>query len=255
MMFSSFTRLNKAIVFLCSWLLLVQCSPAKGPLLLPTYQVLPVDNSYTIDSLAEATISPYRQQLIREMDVIIGQSNKRLTEKEVESLLGNFVSDAIFIQSSQYHAGKIHMSVINNGGLRAPIPEGPVKLSNIYELMPFENFLYILELNGSQTEALFNLLASNKRLAIANSVVIVDNDRPTKIFIDGAPYKEDQTYVLAVSDYLAQGGAGMEFLKQAKVLEVTEVKIRDLIIEHIKGLDSKSIPIDAEIEGRVRLLP
>ena len=245
----------RVAIWLVTMLALVHCAPSKKPVLVPSYQLLPVDDSYRGDSLAEATIAPYRHQLATEMDVVIGHSNKRLTEQELESLLGNFVADAILSEGSHYYDGTIHMSVINNGGLRAPIPEGPVKISNIYELMPFENVLYILELNGSQTKALFDLLASTRRVAIANSVVIIENDKPVKIFIDGTPFREDSNYVLAVSDYLAQGGGGMEFLKDAKVLSVEDIKIRDLIIDHIARLDSIGQPVDAEIEGRVRLIP
>jgi len=247
--------INCRVTIWLAILALVQCAPAKKPVLVPSYQLLPIDSSYTIDSLAEATISPFRQQVNAEMDLVIGHSNKSLIEKEVESLLGNFVADAILLESSRYFNDKIHLSVINNSGLRAPIPEGPVKIADIYELMPFENFLYVLELDGSQTKALFDLLASSKRVAVSNSVVIVENDKPVKIFIDGSPFREDKNYILAVSDYLAQGGGGMEFLKGAKVLAAENVKIRDLIIDHISRLDSIGQPVDAEIEGRVRLIP
>jgi 2',3'-cyclic-nucleotide 2'-phosphodiesterase (5'-nucleotidase family) len=241
-------------VLLMPVLLLLACKSSSGTVLTPDFQLLTVDASYVNDSSAELLISPYRDQLTKAMDVTIGHSSKRLTEKEGESLLGNFVADAILEQSSLYYPDKIHLSVINNGGLRAPIPEGPVKISNIYELMPFENTLYILELNAGQTKALFDLLASSKRIAVANSVVIVQDDKPAKIFIDGGPFTENQNYVLAVSDYLANGGGGMEFLEQAKVLEKTDVKIRDLIVDQIKLLESKGTAVDAEIEGRVKLV-
>jgi 2',3'-cyclic-nucleotide 2'-phosphodiesterase (5'-nucleotidase family) len=216
---------------------------------------LPVDTSYLQDSVTEATIVPYRQRLQDEMNVVIGHADKRLVEAQVESLLGNFVSDAILIQSEKYYPEKVHFSVITNGGMRAPIPKGPVNIGNVYELMPFENLLYILELNGAQTKSLFDKMAVGKNVAVSNSVVILDNNRPVKIFIDGAPFDPQKQYVLAVSDYLAQGGGGMEFLKEARILATLEVKIRDLIIDYIKELDAEGKAVNAEIEGRVKLLP
>ena len=231
------------------------CAPATTTSLVPSYQLIPINDAYPDDSLSEATIAPYREQMAREMDVVIGHADKWLVEAELESLLGNFVTDAILAQSKKYYQGKIHMSIINNGGLRAPIPQGEVKVSNIYELMPFENLLYILELNGTQARSLFNMLARDKRLAVANSVVLIKGDEPVRIFIDGEPFNENGHYVLAVSDYLANGGGGMDFLKQAKVLEKFEVKIRDMIIDHIKDLESQGKPVDAMIEGRVKLMP
>lgn len=190
-----------------------------------------------------------------EMDVIIGHANKQLVEGNGESLLGNFVTDAILDQSRLNYSGMVHMSVITNGGLRAPIPKGVIKVSNIYELMPFENLLYILELNSTQTKALFGMLANDKHVSIANSVVLIEDDKPTRIFIDGQPFKEDETYVLAVSDYLAQGGGGMSFLKEANILATVNLKIRDMIIDHIKGLEANGEVVNAEIEGRVKFIP
>lgn len=234
---------------------LVACKSASRQITVSDYQLMTVDESYTQDSIAEATIAPYREQLSESMDKIIGNARMQLSEKEVESLLGNFVADAILEQSRLHYFGDIHLSVINNGGLRAPIPAGPVTVASIYELMPFENILYIVEMDGSLTQQLFNKLARDKRLAVSNSVVVIREDKPIKIFIDGEPFKSDQKYVLAVSDYLANGGGGMEFLKQAKVLEKIDIKIRDLIIDQIKLLGSNGVPIEAEIEGRVMLVP
>jgi 2',3'-cyclic-nucleotide 2'-phosphodiesterase (5'-nucleotidase family) len=252
------SNILKTLVKFC-WVLavsvLVCCAPATTTSLIPAYQLLPIDNSYTHDSLSEATIAPYREQMTKEMDVVIGHADKWLVEGELESLLGNFVTDALLVQSRQYYSGKVHMSLITNGGMRAPIPQGEVKISNIYELMPFENFLYILELDGSQTKSLFSLMASDKRLAVANTVVLVEEDEPVRIFIDGEPFDEKKHYILAVSDYLANGGGGMEFLKQARVLQKFEVKIRDMIIDHIRQLESQGKPVDAMIEGRVKLMP
>lgn len=247
--------INQRICTLLLAVALVNCAPSSRTVLEPRPQLLPVDDSYVEDSLAEATIAPFRTLMEQEMEVVIGHANKRLVKGDVESLLGNFVADAILFQSRLVYSGKVHMSVITNSGLRAPIPKGPVKLSTIYELMPFENLLYILELNDAQTSSLFNLLASNKRVSIANSVVLVKDDKPMRVFIDGGPYSEDDTYVLAVSDYYAQGGGGMEFLKEARVLATVDVKIRDMIIEHIIWLEGQGSAADAVIEGRVKLIP
>jgi 2',3'-cyclic-nucleotide 2'-phosphodiesterase (5'-nucleotidase family) len=234
---------------------LLHCAPTTSTALEPHSKLHPVDSSYETDSLAEATIAPFRTLMRQQMEVVIGHANKRLVKGNVESLLGNFVTDAILFQSKLNYSGKVHMSVTTNGGLRAPIPKGPVTVSTIYELMPFENQLYILELNSDQTNALFDLLASNKKVSIANSVVLVEDDKPMKIFIDGEPFSEDQAYILAVADYYAQGGGGMDFLKEARVLAKIDVKIRDMIIEHIRWLEAQGSAADAEIEGRVKLIP
>jgi hypothetical protein len=47
----------------------------------------------------------------------------------------------------------------------------------------------------------------------------------------------------------------MEFLKEARVLATVDVKIRDMIIEHIIWLEGQGSAADAVIEGRVKLIP
>jgi 2',3'-cyclic-nucleotide 2'-phosphodiesterase (5'-nucleotidase family) len=226
------------------------CAPTAAFVLEPKPELLPIDNSYAYDSLAEATIAPFREQMAKEMETVIGYANKKLVKGQGESQLGNFVADAILAQSRINYPDKIHLSVMNNGGIRAPIPQGSIKVATIYELMPFENSLTILELNGVQTKSLFNLLANDEGLSIANSVVLIADYKPIKIFIDG-----EANYVLAVSDYLAQGNVGMDFLKEAKTLASMDVKIRDMIIGHIKTLEAHGVKVDADIEGRVKTIP
>lgn len=241
-------------MLICTAGLLAACSTSAPTVQTSQIQLLPVDQSYDNDSLAEATIAPFKTIMNQQMQRVIGKTDKRLEKDTVESHLGNFVVDAILAQARLQYSGQIHMAVITNGGLRAPIPEGQVTVATIYELMPFENTLYILELTGDQTKAMFDYLANNKRTSVANSVALIKDDHVHRLFINGEPFKEDQRYILAVSDYLAEGGGRMHFLKEARVLERYNVKIRDMIIEHIKWLDGQGQLVDATIEGRVKIL-
>ena len=248
-------NLCRHILFLAGVMgILAACSSTAPNIQTAQTQLIPVDQSYEGDSLVEATIAPFKAIMNQQMQTVIGKTNKRLVKDTVESHLGNFVVDAILAQARLQHSGQIDMAVITNGGLRAPIPQGQVTVATVYELMPFENTLYILELTGDQTKAMFDYLANNKRTSVANSVALIKDDQIHKLFINGEPFNEDQRYILAVSDYLAEGGGRMDFLKEAKVLQRYDVKIRDMIINHIKWLDNQGQLVDATIEGRVKIL-
>ena len=196
-------------------------------------------------------ILPYKAKLDEKMDEVIGRAAVELVKGPVESPLGNFVADLIEEKAEEHSGVAVDMGAITTGGLRVPVPEGPIRLQEIYELMPFENMIWILELNGEQTRELFAYAAERENLAISNSKLVVAGDEVVHIEIGGQTFNPDRTYTLAISDYLANGGDDLFFLKEARVLEKLEVKQRDAIIDKVAEEEAAGRAIEAEVEGRV----
>ena len=97
----------------------------------------------------EAIVKPYRDQLKDKMNEVLCMSAKNLSKTRMESTLGNWVGDALMHQALQEGHGPIDLMVQNYGGLRIPaISKGPVTTMKMYELMPFDNELVILEMKG-----------------------------------------------------------------------------------------------------------
>lgn len=237
-------------------LILVSFGCAKKPI----YEANTDRSTITVDSQIVADenivniIEPYKVQLDQTMNEVIGYSSVEMVKQKGESTLGNFVADAILKKSIEAYGREIDMAAITIGGLRNPIPEGAVMLKSVYELMPFENAVYILELTGGETRQLFDYLAEKQNIAISNSMVILRGEDILNVFIGGKPLDENQTYTLAISDYLAGGGDHMAFLKEAKVIEKLTLKVRDLLIEEIREQNSSGQKISASIEGRIKYL-
>lgn len=197
-------------------------------------------------------IEPYKIQLAKTMDEVIGYSESEIVKQKGESALGNFVADAILKKSREARGKEIDMAAITIGGLRNPIPKGEIMLKTVYELMPFENSVYVLTLTGEQTRLLFEYLAENQNIAIANTVVILRDNKIVNVFIGGKIFDEKKTYTLAISDYLAGGGDHMTFLKDAEITTKLPLKVRDLIIEEIRQRHAKGQKIKSTVEGRVK---
>ncbi|WP_017730446.1 5'-nucleotidase C-terminal domain-containing protein [Nafulsella turpanensis] len=212
---------------------------------------LQVDSMLVPDPEIVEIILPYKVKLDAEMDKVIGRAAFELTKGPVESSLGNFVADLIEDKAEEYSGIEVDMGAVTTGGLRVPIAEGPIQLSELFELMPFENTIWILELNGEQTRELFAYAAERQNIAISNSKLIVAGDEAVHIEIGGETFNPDRTYTLAISDYLASGGDDLFFLKEARVLEKLPVKQRDVIIEKVAEEEAAGRAIEAEIEGRV----
>ncbi len=224
------------------------------------YEVYINDSSIAIDSNIAADeemleiIAPYKVQLDETMDEVIGYSELELVKQKGESSLGNFVADVMLKKSIETYGEEIDLAAITIGGLRNPVPEGAIKLRTVYELMPFENSVYILKLTGKQTKLLFDYLAEKQIIAIANSMVILKDGELVQTFIGGRPLDESKTYTLAISDYLAGGGDHMAFLKDAEIVEMLPLMVRDLLIEEIIEQHAAGKKIKAAIEGRVKVI-
>lgn len=227
------------------------CRPAAISVSSHESAAIPVDSLIAPDAETEAFIAPYKKELEAAMSRVVGYAARELNKGPVESRLGNFVADLTEEMAEKYAGYEVDMGAVTIGGLRVSLPEGPVRLGDLYELMPFENMVWVLELSGEQTRQLFEYAAERKNLAVSGSKLVVENDRPVSILINGEPLDENRTYTLAISDYLASGGDDMSFLKEARILDMLDVKLRDIIIEKVAKTEAAGEKIDAAIEGRV----
>jgi 2',3'-cyclic-nucleotide 2'-phosphodiesterase (5'-nucleotidase family) len=199
----------------------------------------------------EKIILPYKETLDLEMNTVIGESLTELNKSgRGETTLGNFISDIQKEFAEETFGYPIDISIINNGGMRNILPKGDITLRNVFELSPFDNYLYILELNAEDVEKLAKFAVEKKILAISGMFIESENNILTHYTIKGKPVEKGKNYLLAINDYLANGGDQMEFLIDLPRKETSTILLREFILEKIKEKTAKGIKIDAEIEGR-----
>lgn len=215
---------------------------------------LPVNAAVATDAATEAAIIPYRQQVEQRMSEVIGNAPTELKANAIESTLGNFVADLQRSQAADLLGRPIDMGLMTRGGLRYIIPQGKITVGDVFELMPFENELLVLTLSGATVEKLFQFGANKQILALSNASFTIQNGQATDIVIGGKPFDKQQNYTLAISDYLANGGDNLEFLKEAIQKEKAGILLRDAIIKHIQQLTAQGKPVEARVEGRVKVL-
>lgn len=216
---------------------------------------VPVDTSIPADSQALATIEPYREKVTSLMTEVIGTSTAELRKGEYESPLGNFVVDLMLEQAKTKTKEPVHLATTTNGGLRVPLPQGDIQVGHAFELMPFENELLLLTLDGPTVQELFDFAATTKIAPIANATYTVQNGKAVNIKIGGQPFDPQQTYNIVTSDYLAGGGDNMAMFKKALKVEKLGIMMRDAIINHIKELTAQGKPVTADTAKRVTILP
>lgn len=200
-----------------------------------------------------AFIEPYKDNMEAKMGSVIGTTQKALTRAGRESLLGNFVSDLQLEYAQEAFGYPIDISIINNGGMRNDLPEGPVTLGNIYELSPFDNFLVVLELQADDVKKLAEFIAVRKNMAFQGMRITSENDKLAELNIDGKDLESGKTYLLVINDYLANGGDNMEFLIGLPVKENSTTSIRDMLIMMIQQKTAAGEILNAKIEGRLKI--
>jgi 2',3'-cyclic-nucleotide 2'-phosphodiesterase (5'-nucleotidase family) len=242
-----------ALLFL---LFLGACKPTKTYLANErvTYHRMKASDTLTPDPSVEKLIQPYREKLEGTMNEVIGQAAQDLTHGLPEGLLGNWAVDMVHRQAEIYYGKKIDFTILNHSGLRIKsIPKGNITRSKIYELMPFENQITVLQGDGAAVEKLFQIIAAKGGWPISHATFEIhpSTQVPTaqNIVIGGEPLKSDKIYTFALPDYVANGGDGTQLSKLKR--EDLNKLIRDAFIEGIQKDKTDGKQIDAQISGRI----
>ena len=212
-----------------------------------------IDQIYNPDSSITKFISPYKNELQDNINTILCYNPRTLsrTEKDLESALGNMYADICYqIADSIFNretGENIDFALFNYGGIRTVIPKGDITVGNIFELMPFENKLVVVELTGTQTMELFNYLKESKRAhPISNLKLELKEESFKNIIIKDKSFEPTKNYYILTHDYLQHGGDNMSFFIAPVSLFSTQYKVRDALIDHMEKIDT----IHAQTDGR-----
>ena len=197
-------------------------------------------------------IAPYRLDLAAEMDVILCENKNDMTKARPESALGNFFSDACLSVARDLYDGQIDAALFNTGGIRSSLASGPVTVGDIYNLMPFDNELVVVELAYEEIMTMSDYIARTGGEPIAGMRIELKDSIVSAITIgDLAP--EERNYFILTSDYLSAGGDRMDFFTEGSRLSIRNlgIKVRDALIRRCSETKSEGNSIDYTIDGRV----
>jgi 2',3'-cyclic-nucleotide 2'-phosphodiesterase (5'-nucleotidase family) len=203
--------------------------------------------SPAVDSL----IAPYKKTLDAEMNAVIGTVEHSLEKGKPESTLGNWVADAL-LDFSTGLGYEVDFAIQNYGGLRiGELPEGTLRLGQIYELMPFDNTLVILEADAGDLGAFFERIARYGGWPVSREVRMeIRQDSLASLSLSGKPVGEGRTYRIAMPDYIANGGDNCDFFVD-NPRENTGVLIRDILVRKVRETTEKGDPVRAVRDGRI----
>lgn len=219
----------------------------------PQYKIS-ANDTLPPDASIAAFIEPYKLKLDSSMNIVLCSSETAMEKGQPESLLGNFVSDLCMQQVQPFATEKklnVDFCFFNNGGLRNSLPKGAITMRNIYELMPFDNELVILNLDGKTIEQLLKRINEKGGVPVSGIRMLLSNTDVTKSTIQGKPFDINRDYHVLTSDYLAGGGDQYEFLKKHKAYYQTGLLMRDAIIHYCNEAGKAGINISSQLDKRI----
>lgn len=204
------------------------------------------------DSAALSIINPYKATLDAEMNTVVGEIAVDMRREKPESTLGNFICDVVVAQSQKVYQPTIAFGVYNYGGIRQEfLNKGPVTKGKIYELLPFENFGAVVEMDGAGAWALAQKIVDEGGWPVSSGIkIIVEGSKVSEVFIQGAPLDSTKIYHVVMNDYMANGGDKMPFIKPENI-RVLGVTIRDMMLTHLQELSVNGKQATAAKEGRI----
>lgn len=190
---------------------------------------MPVDNRY------DANLHPKMVRMMSDFKAVVSPI---VDEKigvchlvhapEQGNVLHHFLEGCLLKEAGAYSALPIHGALINKGGIRADMKNGDLFVRDVFNLLPFENEMVVVELKGN----LLLKIVKQVRLYSSLSKMNIQTIDPNAI------------YRLVTLDYLTEGNGGMTLLKEAERVIPLRMKARDACIRQIKALTTENHSID-----------
>lgn len=201
-------------------------------------------------------LEPYKAEIDKTMNEVIGYAATSMYRGKPESALGNLVADVLRDAGETATGSPVDMGIVNLGGLRANLYEGDILRREVYEILPFDNYLCVVTLRGSVLTELMRNIASTNGAGISNCVITMDGNRNLVSATVGAQnIDENKLYTVATIDFLAEGNSGLTALtKGEKTAKYSSLNMRDLMLEYIVKETKAGRHIQAYVEGRIKVV-
>lgn len=206
----------------------------------------------TPDSLMLARVERWNRSVAPIAATPIGRNVRALQRGGAESGVGDFVADAM------RERVQADIALQNSGGLRADLPEGVVTRGAVYEVMPFDNTIFTLELTGADVKlALEQALANGRVTQVSGIAYRFDPARPALERVtaltaaDGTPLDPSRTYRVACNNFMATGGDNYDALSGGSNRKDTALLVRDAMEAMVVARSAGGGGLDLTSGGRI----
>jgi 2',3'-cyclic-nucleotide 2'-phosphodiesterase (5'-nucleotidase family) len=164
-----------------------------------------------------------------------------------------------FIQAVQKERTGAELSAAAAFNLEGGFPAGPVRLSDVTSIYPYENTLRAVRLSGAQLKAYLERSAEYYQVdstgqvhlnptmpgynfdMVSGASYVIDLSQPVgrrirELAVGGKPVTPADSFTMAINSYRQEGGGGYIMLKGAPVVYDQGDNIRDLLADKLRSL-------------------
>jgi 2',3'-cyclic-nucleotide 2'-phosphodiesterase (5'-nucleotidase family) len=225
--------------------MITSCTPKTAPLVATEQEntYLQIDSGATY-SRVNSQIQPYRDSLALEMHRPLTVLNRPITHSRnnPNTLIGPWICDILLEEGKEiFDSVSIHAAIYNPGGIRSPRLSDTIRVRDIYELLPFDNYLALLEVTGEQLQEWIKHTVSRGGWPVSHTMeVYVSSPKSIQVLVDGAPLQPHSTYRVLTNDYIANGGDDCDFLAPIP-FQKSQSFIRDIVIRHFDRSPTRAV--------------
>ena len=185
---------------------------------------------------------------------VVGHSARLLVNirTEPDLPLGNIVADALREKGSSYFKVPMDFAISNYGGIRNPLPEGAILMDDVEAMFPFKNYMCYAKVRGSNLQRLLEQLAKTQAFqAVSGCKVKVKAHELVEAEVGGEPIDPNRLYNVTTIDFLLSGGDGIAIGALAEDVVLTDVLVKDVMLEYFQKTEAEGKVVDGQKDGRV----
>jgi 5'-nucleotidase len=227
-------------------------------------ELIAVDDTIVEDAAIAAVLSVLQQPMSGMMTDVIGQTSVFLDGendniRRGETNLGDMIADAVL---EKVKAAGADIAIVNSGGIRISVPAGDITREKLMEVLPFENYLVLVDITGEQlVAALENGVSQaeefkgrfpqvagirftwNPANEPGNRIVSID------VQTEGGyvPLDENAVYRVVINDYLYSGGDGFSVFQQGSNYINAGFTYFEIMLDYFMN----NSPVAPQTDGRI----
>ena len=212
-------------------------------------QLIEVDGSLKNGAM-DSLIAPYKAEKEVLMNVVIGEVEETMEVGLPESKLSNLIADVLLTEGRKYIAD-VDIAVTNIGGIRRTLFAGPLTIGDVFEILPFDNSLLVLEYKGVEILALADAVALKGGEAIAGMTLTIRDGKAVNVRVGGKEVDTARVYKVVSTDYLSWGNDQLEPLANYNKSTPLNLMMRDAMFDYVTCATIKGEKISSKLDNRI----
>lgn len=248
-------RIKISIISLLVLFCVLSCAKQPKHLIKVEGSLIEVTPDVEAKTTINTIIQPYKEKVESEMNAVLSYTPVDLvrTDGAMESSLGNLLADLCMERSQPIFNSRtgqnIDFALFNYGGIRAGISKGAITNQHAFELMPFENYLVVVEMTSEKIiELIEYLIRSQRAHPVSKNISLTLMNEGFELEINGEKLNSTKNYHVLTTDYLQNLGDNMNHFSDPVSVYNLDYKMRNAIIDYLKETDT----VKVEMDGRIR---